>query len=234
MEYFLAEGAGVFITGASGGLGVEMAKVFQENGCQVFGTSTSAKGLEKFLYGCNGTFGAVCDSRFEDQVAAAAKLALEQLGHVDVLINNIGIASLDSIFEMTLERFNDVMNVNAGSQFVFTKHLAPSMEKAGKGRIVNINSIAGLQPYGNAPTYAASKYAMTGFAKSLRHLLHQKNIQVINIYPGGIDTDFHSFRRPEFMNPRDVAEAVFFAANSPWNAYVSDLTIVPSRDFRLP
>lgn len=224
----------ILITGANKGLGLASARQFSEGGWNVFGTSRTQEGIDSLVLDVPNSNGAVCDSKYEDQVVMAVRKAVDTYGRIDVLMNNIGIPSREPIYDMSSERFNQVLEANIGSCFLFTREVVPVMKNQKEGRIININSLAGLQPYGNSLAYVASKYAMTGFGKSLRHDVYEDNIQVTNIYPGGIDTTFHSTPRPEFMKPQDVAEVIYFVAQRPWNANIADITLAPARDARLP
>jgi NAD(P)-dependent dehydrogenase (short-subunit alcohol dehydrogenase family) len=227
----------VLITGASRGLGLMTASKFQTAGWRVYGTSTTEQGLQSFLVNCPGAYGSVVKigaKNCEQQVKDAVKDMVELYGDIDLLINNIGIRCREPISDISLKRFNQVMTANVGSAFLFTKEVVPVMKAQGQGRIMYINSLAGLQPYGGFSVYAASKYAMTGFGKSMQHELHSSNIQVINLYPGGIQTDFHDTPRPEFMHAYEVADVIISAAQQPWNAYLPEIIMAPARDTRIP
>jgi NADP-dependent 3-hydroxy acid dehydrogenase YdfG len=223
-------GKTILITGASRGLGYATAKKFAGDGWRVFGTSTTEKGLDNLLQ-VIGAMGAVCDVHDPASIRNAVERMVQMYGKIDVLMNNIGTRCREPIDKLSVDDVNNIMHVNFTSAFYFTKECVPFM--ADRSRIVNINSLAGLQPYGNSSIYVASKYAMTGFAKSIRHELYGKT-QVVNIYPGGIHTDFHDTPRPEFMDVQDVADIVHFATTRPWNAHIPEIVIAPERDTRLP
>ena len=132
---------------------------------------------------------------------------------VDLIINNAGIGIFDKIQNIKISDWDTQMNTNLRSSFLMTKMIINDMIKKKSGKIVFINSVAGLKPYLHSSAYVASKYALRGFASSLREELREYNIKVVSVFPGAIDTPFWDnvdvdFSRDEMMKSDDVAESI--------------------------
>ena len=132
---------------------------------------------------------------------------------VDLIINNAGIGIFDKIQNIKISDWDTQINTNLRASFLMTKMMINDMIKRKSGKIVFINSVAGLKPYLYSSAYVASKYALRGFASSLREELREYNIKVVSVFPGAIDTPFWDnvdvdFSRDEMMKSDDVAESI--------------------------
>jgi len=149
---------------------------------------------------------------------------------IDILINNAGIGIFNKIQNISSDEWDSQLNTNLKGSFLMTKAVVPQMIKKQSGKIVFINSVAGLNPYPYSTAYVASKYGMRGFAASLREELREHNIKIISVHPGAIDTPFWNnvkadFPRGEMLSAQDVAKCILNAVLSPNNVVQEELVI---------
>ena len=150
--------------------------------------------------------------------------------NVDLLINNAGVAKFNNISDLSLDDWNIQLDTNLKGSFIMTKMIIDHFKAKKNGKIVFINSIAGLQPYKNSTAYVASKHGLQGFASSLREELREYNVKVISVYPGAIDTPLWNNMgmddsRSEMMNVDDVSDIIINALEASNNCTVEDITI---------
>ncbi len=218
------------VTGGSQGIGVEICKIFAQNGASIAvvdinppekletaAQEIAQSGVQVKTYQCN-----VADSK---QVAEVCKQILTDFGKVDILVNNAGITKDNLILRMSETDFDAVIDVNLKGAFYMTKNFYRPMMKQKSGKIINISSVSGL--FGNIgqANYAASKAGIIGLTKSTAKELAAKGICCNAIAPGFIMTSMTtSFQENEdlknsipmkhFGKPEDVAELALFLASS--------------------
>jgi len=219
----LLDNKNCFITGASGGLGWELAKHLARNGCNLFLTSKNSnrlKALEKEIrlinpnikiYSVNGDLNKLNDIK---KIIVKAK---HQLGPIDILINNAGILTVKFLTDYTIDDFNSSFNVNVRAPFLFCKEFSKDMMKKKWGRIVNIGSSAAYTGSRKSSVYRASKHALLGFSKSIHKDLRNYNIRTFCISPGPIKTKMGkqtiSKEDPTqdydtFIDPKEIADYI--------------------------
>ncbi|HYP87622.1 MAG TPA: SDR family oxidoreductase [Polyangiaceae bacterium] len=143
---------------------------------------------------------------------AAARVVAE-LGAPRVVVHNAGMVVRARIEETTVAAWDEQLDVNLRAPFVLTRALLPSMRAAGEGRFVFIGSISGTLGSPGAAAYAASKWGLTGFAKSLAEELKDSGLMACSVLPGSIDTDMlKGAPFPPRMSAEDVARTVEFLA----------------------
>lgn len=208
-----------FITGVSGGIGNAIAKRLLEKGYLVYGTHLTRK-----IENLTGDFVPVkLDVRDKEQVFAVS----ENIGRVDVLINNAGIASLKEFSDITYEEWCDTINVNLTGAFLCTKAFLPKMISHKNGCIVNISSIWGICGASCEAHYSASKAGIIGFTKALAKEMGPSGIRVNAVAPGYIETSMTQGLSDEVKarlvnstplmrsgKPIDVADAVMLILES--------------------
>ena len=182
----------VFITGSSRGIGLAIAHKFASLGANVVLNSRgeiSEELLAEFKpYGVKvlAISGDVSDfadaKRMIDQ-------AIEELGSVDVLVNNAGITQDTLMLKMTEEDFEKVLKVNLTGAFNMTQSVLKPMIKAREGAIINMSSVVGLMGNIGQANYAASKAGLIGFTKSVAREVANRNVRVNAIAPGMIESD---------------------------------------------
>ena len=212
------------ITGGTAGIGARNA----ERG-KAFIETMKAQGLE-------AEFEAVDSSNYE-AVCEAAKRVNDKYGKIDILINNAGITNDSTLKKMTVEQWQQVIDINLSGSFYCIKAITPYMLEKGYGRIVNASSVVAL--YGNfgQTNYVATKAGLIGMTKTLARELGKKGITVNAVAPGFIETDMVA-KMPENVldgmrakvpvgrlgQPEEIASAYLFLASEE-AAYINGATL---------
>ncbi len=216
----------VFITGGSRGIGKAMVEAFTEAGYKVAFTYKSSNEAAIALSKRTGALAVKADSESEAEIGAAVCAVTKELGNIQILINNAGVASFGLLTDMTLEAWNHIFSVNTTAAFLYSKHIIPQMIAKKQGRIINISSVWGITGASCEVAYSASKAALIGFTKALAKELGPSGITVNAIAPGVIETDMNAHLSDDDITalkeetpmvsigaPDDVANAALFLAN---------------------
>ena len=187
----------VIITGASRGIGREIAKRLAIKGLTVVAnynkSEKEAKELRKELEEKGFVIDIVkADVSKREEAKELVKFTLDKYGKIDILINNAGIAEYKLFTEETDEDWNRVINNNLYSAFAMCQEVSRNMIKNKKGCIINISSIWGMVGASLEVIYSVSKAGIDGLTKALAKELGPSNIRVNSIAPGAIDTDMNS------------------------------------------
>ena len=183
----------VLITGASRGIGLEIAQFLRNLGYRVIGTSTNSGGVQ-LIDQALGPGGKGIEMRIDnDESVAQAFSKLEEFEESPcILINNAGMTADNLIMRMSSEEWSSVIDTNVNGLYRVTKPLVRQMMKNRWGRIVNISSVVARMGSPGQTNYVASKSAIEGFTKSLALELASRNITVNALAPGFIETDMTS------------------------------------------
>jgi len=182
-------GKTALVTGASGGIGREIARALSAAGASVAVSGTRQAVLEEVLAGLPGGGAVVtCNLSDTEQVDGLVKSAEEALGPLDILVANAGITRDGLLMRMKDEDWNDVLNVNLGSYYRLAKSCLRGMMKRRHGRIIGITSIVGVTGNPGQANYCASKAGMIGFTKSLAQEVASRGITANTIAPGFIES----------------------------------------------
>ncbi len=228
----------VLVTGASRGIGRAIAVKFAKEGHAVALTGRSEEGLQETVQLIEKNSGLspltiTTDLRDSRQIDHLANTVLEMWGKVDVLVNNAGILHLKPFLEIQPEELQEMLDVNIKAVFELTQKIVPGMIERKSGAIVNIASLAGKNGFKSGTGYAATKFALRGFAASLMLELRAHDIRVITVFPGSVNTRMIG-RNPNAPNAdtmlqaEDVAHAVFAAVSVDSRAMMSEIDIRPS------
>lgn len=231
-------GKSALITGASGGIGGEIAKALHGAGATVGLSGTRVDPLET-LAGELGDRAHVLPCNLSDfeAVEALPKQAAEAMGSLDVLVNNAGITRDNLFMRMSDDEWQSVIDVNLTATFKLCKGVLRGMMKARWGRIVNISSVVGATGNPGQGNYAAAKAGMVGMSKSLAYEVASRGITVNAVAPGFITTAMTEKLTDDqkagilaqvpagrMGDPAEIAAAVVYLA-SPEAAYVTGTTL---------
>lgn len=200
----------ILITGAGSGIGQALARLFANQGAKLILTDINETNLNsttnELIHAV--TLSQVSDVSKKSDWQSLTKHIQQQVGYLDVLINNAGMTSI-GFFEDTSEAlFNKVMDVNLNGVVTGCREMLPLLEKSKRGLIVNVASIFGLITMPMVTPYHASKFAVRGFTEALRQdmLFQNKNIDVVCVMPGGIRTNIANSAETEVKQPNDFAK----------------------------
>lgn len=186
---FDLNGKSALVTGASGGIGAEIARVLHGAGASVGLSGTRTEPLEALAAELGDRAHVLpCNLSDADAVEALPKQAAEAMGAVDILVNNAGITRDNLFMRMSTDEWDEVLNVNLRSAMILSKGVIRGMMKARWGRIVNISSIVGATGNPGQANYAASKAGLVGMSKSLAYEVASRGITVNAVAPGFITT----------------------------------------------
>lgn len=227
-------GRRVLVTGASRGIGRAVAMAFAVCGDRVALLSRASPELDATARACAEHAAEVvvlhADVTDEEQTRAAATYAIEQLGGLDVLVNNAGVGLYAPFGELPASAWEEMLRVNVLGTANVVRNVLPTMLGQRDGQIINIGSIRGIETIGGTTAYAASKFAVVGFTQALRRELAGSGVRVSLVAPGGVRTDFGQIPAGEkdenFLPPDVVAETVVAMVSQGQRAWVRDVTIV--------
>lgn len=227
----MLEGKVALVTGASRGIGREIAKTLAREHAMVIinynGSAERAVKVQKEIESQGGR-AVTCQCNVADYgaVEQMVKDLVKEYGHIDILVNNAGITRDNLIMKMSEEDFDRVIETNLKGTFNTIRHLARQMVKQRSGKIINISSVSGVLGNAGQANYAASKAGVIGLTKTMARELAARGINVNAIAPGFIDTEMTEvlsdavkenvtaqipFKR--FGQAKDIAEAAVFLAS---------------------
>ena len=235
---FDLEGKKALITGASGGIGKEIAKVLIEHNAEVCISGRNHEELNALKKSLGKKCHVVtCDLSKKDEIIELIKKTEEVLGHIDILVNNAGITKDNIFLRMSENEWEDVLNVNLNSTFNILKLITKGMVKRKYGRIINISSVVGVTGGAGQVNYSASKAGLIGLTKSLSQEIATRNITVNCIAPGFIETPMteklDDKRKDAILNsipmnrigkPKDLSSAIIFLASQE-SSYITGQTL---------
>jgi short-subunit dehydrogenase len=183
------------VTGASEGIGRETAKAFAAAGAKVVAAARNLARLDEVVREIERAGGEAMAVRADvsspDDVAAMVRAAAERFGGVDILVNNAGYGVLGPLVGVSDEQLRGVFEVNVFGLLRCTRAVVPEMRKRGGGTVVNVSSVLAELSLPYMGAYCATKHAVNAASESLRAELHRDGINVINVMPGRIATDFN-------------------------------------------
>ena len=226
------------VTGATAGIGRATAFALGRAGWRLgvcARTADSVKTLLRDLHAEGITaVGRAADVAKEAEVHAWVRQVEAELGPVDTLVNNAGVAIFKPFSELTLEEWDRTMATNVRSLFVVTREVLPGMRQRRQGAIVNVASLSGRHGVVGGTAYAASKHAVLGFSRSLMLEVRNENVRVIAVCPGSVDTalirDQTMITRDarRILKAEDVADTILAALRLPERALISEVDLRPA------
>ncbi|MEI0486309.1 SDR family oxidoreductase [Brachyspira intermedia] len=232
----------VVITGASSGIGMETAKKFSENGYPTLLISRRKEIMEKL--NLKNSISVSADVTNLEEIKNAVKIAEEKYGKTDLLINCAGVMLLGNIDKQSYEEWKNMIDVNVNGILTTTNVILPDMIKRNEGTIINISSIAGRKTFTNHGIYCGSKFAVHAITESIREEVADKNVRIIVIAPGVVETNLLSHTTDENiksdyiewkrsigngLNASDVVNCIEFAYNMPQDICVREIVIAKTK-----
>jgi 3-oxoacyl-[acyl-carrier protein] reductase len=211
------------ISGASAGIGWASALALAGEGANLVLTARRQERLAELEAAVekagSKAVSIVGDAKEEETARRAVDFAIKTFGSLDILINNVGIGNYENLIDTSAEQYDEMMDTNMRSTFLFTRYAVPVMIRQGSGTILMISSMAGVYGFGGEAVYCATKFAQVGFVQALDKELRPHGIKVGAICPGGVKTEFAlgkgrteaSVATSEMLDPEDVAGVVLMA-----------------------
>jgi 3-oxoacyl-[acyl-carrier protein] reductase len=218
------KGKVAIITGASAGIGRESAKLLASQGAQLVLTARREERLKELISEIESLGGkavyVVGDAAEEQTAKQTIQSAVDHFGRIDILLNNAGMAFYKDLVNTTPDEYDQMMNTNMRSGFLFTRYAVPHMINQGEGTVLMLSSMAGIYGFAGEAVYCATKFAQVGFAQALDKELRTKGIKVGVICPGGVKTEFaiatggrteEGVAKSGMLEASDVAAAILLA-----------------------
>ncbi|QFF98503.1 3-oxoacyl-[acyl-carrier-protein] reductase [Psychrobacillus glaciei] len=236
------DGKSAIVTGASRGIGKDIALYLAKEGAKVAvnysGSKEKAEAVVEEIKSLGGeAFAVQANVDHAEDVQKLISETMENFGAIDILVNNAGITRDNLLMRMKEQEWDDVLNTNLKGVFLCTKAVTRQMMKQRHGRIINITSIVGVSGNPGQANYVAAKAGVIGLTKSTALELASRNITVNSVAPGFITTDMTDALSEEvktqmlnqiplakFGNPEDIAKAVAFLASDDAN-YITGQTL---------
>jgi len=241
------KGKRVLITGASSGIGEACAKRFASSGADLVLAARREERLARLKEQLEREHAVAVrvkrlDVRDRKAVEAFAAEIESEIGVLDVLVNNAGLASgLGKFFEGNFEDWDKMIETNITGLLNVSRCIVPLMVKRNQGHIVNIGSVAGHMVYPGGNVYNASKFAVRALTQAMSIDLVGTKIRVSSIDPGAVQTEFATvryhgdsdrakalYRGYKPLTGDDIAEAVYFVVNAPEHVNVLDMVVMPT------
>jgi len=213
------------ITGATGGLGREIAIEMAKKNCNLFLIGRNKIKIEELkseIAKINNEISIeyhLADLTKDVEITSLINDVRRKFSHIDILINCAGIFPVNEISKSTIEEFDSCMSLNVRAPFILSKEFSSDMVNNGWGRIVNIASSGAYNGLKNTIIYRSSKHALLGLTRSLYNELKEHNVRTFCISPGPIKTEMGTKiitkENPNedydsFMNPKEIAEFITF------------------------
>ncbi|BBH23677.1 3-ketoacyl-ACP reductase [Paenibacillus baekrokdamisoli] len=219
------------ITGAGKGIGKAIAVALAKEGVNLGLIARSLGDLESLQTSLSSEYGvsvhiATADVSNKAEVDAAVGTLFQQLGAIDILINNAGIAQFGTLLDMEPEQWEQIIQTNLMGTYYVTRASLPVMIERNSGNIINIASTAGERGFATGSAYVASKFAVMGLTESLMQELRKFNIRVTALTPSTVNTELASSAglkigdEDRMMQPEDVAELAVAALKLPQRVFI--------------
>jgi NAD(P)-dependent dehydrogenase (short-subunit alcohol dehydrogenase family) len=179
-----------FITGASRGFGLEVARAALARGDRVVAAARKPEAVETALGRHDNLLSVALDITVEAQAVVAAEAAIARFGRIDVLVNNAGYGLLGAVEETSAREVENQFDTNVFGLLNVTRAVLPHMRRAGRGHVINISSIGGYAAYPGWGVYGATKFAVEGLTEALAYELAPLGIHATVVEPGFFRTDF--------------------------------------------
>lgn len=231
-----------FITGAARGIGKATALQLAKEGVNVGLVAKTEPALKEVAaeiasLGVKAAY-AVADVSSKEQVESAINTLTEALGTADILINNAGIATFDTVLNMDPEEWKKIIDVNLMGTYYVTRAVLPQLIEKNGGDIINISSTSGLNGAATSSAYSASKFGVIGFTESLAQEVRRNNIRVSALTPSTVATDLaldlnliKENNDAKLIQAQDIAEFIVDQLKLNPRVYVKTASFVATNPF---
>jgi 3-hydroxy acid dehydrogenase / malonic semialdehyde reductase len=231
----------VLVTGASSGFGAAVARRFAADGARVIVAARRADRVQDLADEFGPTvLPLTLDVRDRAEVAAAIEALPAEFAHVDLLVNNAGLAlGLNPAQDADLDDWDQMIDTNCKGLVYCTRAILPGMVARGRGHVINLGSVAGTYPYPGGNVYGGTKAFVHQFSLDLRSDLHGTGVRVTCVEPGMAETEFSLVRfggdqdkagavyaGMDPLTPDDIAESIYWAATLPGHVNVNTIELM--------
>ena len=244
-------GTVALITGASSGIGEATALALAAEGADVALVARRRDRLEALVERLNPSVRSlVIDADITDEEAARAAIgtAVDELGRLDVLVNNAGVMLLGRVNGAPVEEWRRMIEINVVALLPMTHAALPHLiaaaadDRRGVADVVNVSSVAGRVAFRGSAVYNATKFGVGAFSEALRQEVAGKHVRVSLVEPGGVDTELYDHIRPDIgdpmkkqlesidmLQPSDIADAVAYAVTRPRHVAINEQLVRPTQ-----
>ena len=222
----------IFITGASRGIGLAIARKLSKEGAVLCLGASSFESFNEVRreFNADRTFFVEGDLLNKNTPLKMINDAAGFMGGIDVVINNAGMAFAKSVEETTVDEWDRVMKLNARAPFLICRESLKYLRDSDCASIINISSVVGIKGYENQAAYSASKHALMGFTSAMAKEYQKYDIRVHTIAPGGVATEMVLGTRPDLdasvlIEPEEIADIVWFLLTRRGNAVIEEINI---------
>lgn len=228
------KGKQILLTGATGGIGAQAARLLAAGGARLFLTGRDPEKLSALAAELNLPSSQLFSAELSDatQVSALGQRYFSVFPGIDILINAAGIGIIKPVEQLSEADLLQSLQSNLLAPFLLVKTFLPAMKEVKKGLIINIPGVLGKVPMAGAAAYCASKYGLVGMMQSIREEIKRTEIRITNIYMGGVDSPFWDtidlrVQRDKMIQAEEAARAIWFLCQQPASGVVSEMVLQP-------
>ncbi len=227
----------ILIVGA-GGIGSACARLLAKTGAQIVLASRNKGKAEEITRDINNddgrAYAAEVDVTDMSSVINMVNEVAKEFGRIDVLINAFGLGLIKPLLDIPPKEAKEIIDTNLYGTFLVVQSVMRYMETARQGTVVLFPGILGRSPVKNSSVYSATKFALTGFVKSLTEETRRTNIRFSMLYIGSVNTPFWNTNKIDMkvnsgnmLDPDEVAKAVYYAVTQPAGSVMNEIIIQP-------
>ncbi len=228
------KGKHILVTGATGGIGGETAKLLAQSGAILYLAGRNANKILSVAEACQVSSDRVftLDLTQEEEVEKLKEGIYRHTPRLDILVQAAGAGLIKPFEQLQVSDLNQMIGANLISTFNLLKAFLPEMKEAKQGLIINIPGILGKTPMSGAAAYCAAKYALTGMMQCVREEVKRTNIRITNLYLGGVDSPFWDsldlrVQRDKMIQAREAARSIWFLCQQPESGVVGEMVLQP-------
>ena len=226
------------VTGAGSGLGAAIARLLAAHGAQVVLADVNKEAAGEVAKSAGGR-PLYMDLTDPGSIEGGVADVLGTEGRIHILVNAAGLDFIRSASELTLEEWDNVVNVNLRAPWLLAKHVMGHMTERGSGQILNVASTAAKKGWENAAAYASSKHGLLGLTQVLHAEGRRHGVRAMAVVPGGMRTNFFAALDPppppeNLQPPETVAGSILFMLSQPPDSVIHELIVTPMSETSFP